>query len=101
MKENKNKCQDCGAVTEFFLCDACEDAMSLPIGLAPEDDRVPMKINLGHGMYATWNGGHYWNLFSDGINYDCFSFLWEKDRVTQQEALQAFLNHPISRIVPS
>jgi hypothetical protein len=22
-----NKCQDCEAVTEFFLCDTCEDAM--------------------------------------------------------------------------
>lgn len=22
-----NKCQDCGAVTDFFLCDVCEDAM--------------------------------------------------------------------------
>lgn len=53
-----------------------------------------MVVNLGDRGVAVWNGGHYWNLYSpDGENVDAFSFAWERSRITQQEALQALLDH--------
>jgi len=53
-----------------------------------------MVVNLGDRGVAVWNGGHYWNLYSpNGENVDVFSFAWERNHITQQEALQALLDH--------
>lgn len=51
-----------------------------------------MIINIGHGHTAVWNGGHYINEYNDrGYPVNTFSFAWEQNKVTQLEALQAFL----------
>jgi hypothetical protein len=51
-----------------------------------------MIINIGHGHTAVWNGGHYINEFDGSGNaVNTFSFAWEQNKVTQLEALQAFL----------
>ena len=55
-----------------------------------------MRINIGHGHTAVWNGGHYINEFdSEGREVNLFSFSWEKNNVTQLEALEAFLDHEV------
>ena len=36
-----------------------------------------------------WNGGHYVNLFYRNQNFDCISFDWDKDKPSQQMALDA------------
>lgn len=53
-----------------------------------------MIINLGHGYRAEWvQGSHYVNYFDEtGYCYDCISFAWEKDRATQMDAWQAFID---------
>lgn len=53
-----------------------------------------MRINIGHGHAAIWNGGHYINEF-DARNrvVNVFSFAWEQDKVSQLQALQAFLDY--------
>lgn len=51
-----------------------------------------MKINLGHGHVAVWNGSHTVNYYDgEGQNYDCITFGFDKDRPTQLEALSAIL----------
>ena len=55
-----------------------------------------MKINIGHGRTAVWNGGHYISEFdSQGREYNIFSFAWEQNKVSQLQALQAFLDYEI------
>ena len=50
-----------------------------------------MKIHLGHGYTAVWNGGHYVNYYDDnGYNYHCVSFAWEKNNPTFMDAWNAF-----------
>jgi hypothetical protein len=51
-----------------------------------------MIINVGHGHTAVWNGGHYINEFDgNGRAVNTFSFAWEQNKVTQLEALEAFI----------
>ena len=51
-----------------------------------------MIINVGHGHTAVWNGGHYINEFDgNGRPVNAFSFAWEQNKVTQLEALEAFI----------
>ena len=51
-----------------------------------------MIIQLDSGYTARWNGGHYINFFDEnGVEFDCMSFGWEKNKPTQQEALACFL----------
>ena len=35
-----------------------------------------MRINI-EPYTIEWNGGHYGNVFVDGVEIDCFSFAWE------------------------
>ena len=50
-----------------------------------------MRINLGHGYTAIWNGGHYVNYFDpQGIEYTCITFGWEKDKPSFMDAWNAF-----------
>ena len=51
-----------------------------------------MRCYLGSEVYAEWNGGHQWT-FQDDLPEHLFTFGWEKSRITQQEALQALLDH--------
>ena len=56
-----------------------------------------MKINTFDGYTAVWNGGHYINEFdSQGREYNVFSFAWDQNKVTQLQALQAFLHYQLS-----
>jgi hypothetical protein len=51
-----------------------------------------MIIQLTNGHTAKWNGGHYINFFDENdYNYDCISFMWEKNKPTQLDALEAYL----------
>jgi hypothetical protein len=51
-----------------------------------------MIIQLTDGHTARWNGGHYINFFDEnGVEFDCMSFGWEKNKISQVEALEAYL----------
>ena len=51
-----------------------------------------MIIPLPNDCVARWDGGHYFEIFSNKeYYYDMFSFGWEKNKPTQLDALQAFL----------
>ena len=51
-----------------------------------------MIIQLTDGHTAKWNGGHYINFFDEnGVEFDCMSFGWEKNKISQIEALEAYL----------
>ena len=51
-----------------------------------------MIIQLDSGCTAKWNGGHYINFFDEnGVEFDCMSFGWEKNKISQIEALEAYL----------
>ena len=51
-----------------------------------------MIIQMENDYVAHWDGGHYINFHDEsGYNYDCISFMWEKNKPTQLDALQAFL----------
>lgn len=53
-----------------------------------------MRINIFDGYTAVWNGGHQISEFdSKGREYNVFSFAWDQNKVTQLEALQAFLRY--------
>ena len=55
-----------------------------------------MRINIGHGHTAVWNGGHYISEFDGkGREVNVFSFSWEKSNISQLEALEAFLDHEV------
>lgn len=67
-----------------------------------------MIIQLENNHTAHWNGGHYINFHNEsGHNYDCISFMWEKNKPTQLDALGVFLTYanlemsdPSARIMP-
>ena len=40
-----------------------------------------------------WNGGHTVNIFEHHREIDCFTFGWEKDKISQTEALSAIINY--------
>ena len=51
-----------------------------------------MIIQMENDYVARWDGGHYFEIFSNKeYYYDMFSFGWEKNKPTQLDALQAFL----------
>ena len=53
-----------------------------------------MIINIGHGHKAVWNGSHYINEYDEtGRAINVFSFAWEQNKVSQLQALQAFLEY--------
>ena len=53
-----------------------------------------MVITIGHGRSAVWNGGHYIGEYDEtGREYNVFSFAWDQNKVTQLQALQAFLRY--------
>ncbi len=53
-----------------------------------------MVVNLGERGVAVWNGGHYWNFYNlHGDCVDAISFGWERNNITQQEALQILVDH--------
>lgn len=52
-----------------------------------------MIIQLDSGCTARWNGGHHINFFDEyGVEFYCMSFGWEKDKISQVEALEAYLS---------
>lgn len=56
-----------------------------------------MRIQLDQNYTAEWvTGGHYWYI-SDGNGeaHSAWSFGWELNRPTQQQALEAFITHEI------
>lgn len=53
-----------------------------------------MIIQLANGHTARWYGGHYINFFDEyDYNYDCISFMWEKNKPTQLDALGVFITY--------
>lgn len=53
-----------------------------------------MRITDDMGYVHEWNGGHHWNI-SDGNGeaFHAWTFGWEINRPTQQQALEAFIAH--------
>ena len=53
-----------------------------------------MIVSLSDGYTAEWNGGHYINFITpDGQAHGCMSFLWEQNKVSQIEAIDALLRN--------
>lgn len=53
-----------------------------------------MRISLSNGYTAEWNGSHTWNyIHPSGEADSCWTFDLEKSKVSQLEALQAFIAH--------
>jgi len=56
-----------------------------------------MIVNLPNGFSIKWNGSHTANVYSpEGIEVDCFSFSYEKNRVSQLDftsALESYLDY--------
>jgi hypothetical protein len=40
-----------------------------------------------------WKGSHTVNIFVYHREIDCFTFGWEKDKISQTEALSAIINY--------
>jgi hypothetical protein len=51
-----------------------------------------MHINYGASIIQ-WNKGHYGNVFLDGVEIDCFSFAWEKNRPTALDFTTAVVSY--------
>jgi len=53
-----------------------------------------MRIQLAHGYTAEWNGGHTWNyIHPSGEAVSCWTFDYSKNKISQTEALEAFIKH--------
>ena len=53
-----------------------------------------MRIQLAHGYTAEWKGGHgIYYANPNGEAHSMFSFDWEKNNISQLDALEAFIKH--------